>query len=262
MSGSEMRNGESTMRSNRLILLILALACLVSLVAGCGRSRTVANDEPAPGDAQAVEPVARGQAPKEGKDDEPTDKPGFRFPEDRGGVLLQKVLTPEVPRSTLQERVTAPRRTPTPPSLESPTLPLPPAVPIESRLPVGARKDTLQPRLTIEETLGGGHAPVLPQTTTFSTSDRVRISSVDVNQPPPLPILAQPVPDRASLDDATGDASAAAVLSGTMPERANPVPFQKLTIPDPFENRLPVQLKEIPAEDPQPVVASPKPPKP
>src|SRR4051812_2646180 len=107
------------MRSTRLILL---LACLAPLLTGCGRSQTVAHDDIAPDDA-----VARAQAPKDDKED-PAEKTGFRFPEDRGGVLLRKVLSPEVPRSALQERATAPRRTAPPPSLESPTLPLTPPV--------------------------------------------------------------------------------------------------------------------------------------
>jgi hypothetical protein len=69
---------------------------------------------------------------------------------------------------------------------------------------------------------------------------RVRVPSVDVNQPIPLPMLAKPSADRAPLDDATGEASNAAALSATTPERMKPVPFLKLTLPDPFENRRPV----------------------
>jgi hypothetical protein len=69
---------------------------------------------------------------------------------------------------------------------------------------------------------------------------RIHVPSMDVNKPMPVPILAKPLPDRASVDDITSDASNAAAVSATMPERTKPAPFQKVTLPDPFENRKPV----------------------
>jgi hypothetical protein len=78
---------------------------------------------------------------------------------------------------------------------------------------------------------------------------RVRVPSPDVNQPPPLPVLAKPLPDRAPVDDVTGAASSAAVQSGTVPPRTKAAPFLKLTLPDPFENRKPVAPPVTPPEE-------------
>ena len=82
-----------------------------------------------------------------------------------------------------------------------------------------------------------------------AVEQRVRVPSADVNQPIPLPILAKPSAERAPLDDATAEASNAAALSTTTPERTKPMPFLKLTLSDPFENRRPVVPPLTPAED-------------
>jgi hypothetical protein len=69
---------------------------------------------------------------------------------------------------------------------------------------------------------------------------RINVPSADVQKPAPLPVLAKPSPDRASLDDPTVEASNAATPSGTVPARTKPAPFVKMSQPDPFENRKPV----------------------
>ena len=84
---------------------------------------------------------------------------------------------------------------------------------------------------------------------------------MDVNQPPPLPILAQPTADRASLDDPTVDASTVAALAAAMPQRTKPVPYVRVTLPDPFDNRRPLTLT-APAEDDRPRTGTVHPPEP
>ncbi len=74
-------------------------------------------------------------------------------------------------------------------------------------------------------------------------------SAEDSSKPIALPVLARPVPERAALEDPTRDASAAAAVAAPIPQRTRPLPFQRLSVPDPFENRGPVQLKEEPPED-------------
>ncbi len=98
------------------------------------------------------------------------------------------------------------------------------------------------------------------QARTAPAGDKPDPFTVDVNRPPPLPMLGRPVSDRASLEDPTTDAAAAAATAATVPQRTNPVPFQRLSVPDPFENRGPVQLKETPAEDATPPLAAPRTP--
>jgi hypothetical protein len=50
-----------------------------------------------------------------------------------------------------------------------------------------------------------------------------RLPSIDVETPLPLPILAHPKNDRASLDDATMEASQAAALARVRPHRTGAV---------------------------------------
>lgn len=186
----------------------------------------------------------------------------FRFPEDAGGRLLAKVLPPkDVEPTRLQPIAPAPRRAKGSPSPSDygklPSLPLPPTSAALPRLSGETRDVRLRPTLVLDETLGGlpdalvlTHAPSLPE------CRRVRIASLDVNEPIPLPILAHPVSDRASLDDPTLDASTAAAIAATIPARTNKAPFLKLTLPDPYDQRrtevaAPEESKEFPLGTPQ-----------
>jgi hypothetical protein len=90
----------------------------------------------------------------------------------------------------------------------------------------------------------------------------IRLSAPDVNQPPPLPILANPGIDRASLDDPTADESLKSALSAVPPIRSNPAPFLRLNLPDPFENAQTVRLRAMPPEDHGPATGPVRPPKP
>ena len=84
--------------------------------------------------------------------------------------------------------------------------------------------------------------------------------------PPPeklplLPATAQPVPDRASLDDPTADHSVAQAQQSRLQPRETPLPFQKMVIPDPFEHANAVRLPP-PVEDPllgPPAAPTPRP---
>src|SRR5262249_51795249 len=101
-----------------------------------------------------------------------------------------------------------------------------------------AKRIPLRPRLVLDETPSGlPDSPILPQLPSLPDGDRVRVPSVDVNQPIPLPMLARPVADRAPLDDPTADASAVAALAAPIPSRTTKAPFLKLTLPDPYDRR-------------------------
>ena len=85
----------------------------------------------------------------------------------------------------------------------------------------------------------------------------IRAPSPDGNQPIPLPILAQPISERASLDDPTRDASTAAATAATIPPRTRKAPFVKQTLPDPYDHRrtevpAPEESKDFPLGSPQP----------
>jgi hypothetical protein len=125
------------------------------------------------------------------------------------------------------------------------------------RLPASTPSSPLRPRLILDETLGGfPDALILPQVPDFPDAGRVRVPSRDVHEPLALPIQGQPVPDRASLDDPTTDASIAAALAAPIPARTTKAPFLKLTLPDPYEHRrtgvpAPEESREFPLGSPQ-----------
>jgi TolA-binding protein len=55
-------------------------------------------------------------------------------------------------------------------------------------------------------------------------------------------------PDSVSLDDPTVEASHAFTLARTPPQRDKPAPWLKLTVPEPFEFRLPIRVEDLPKE--------------
>jgi hypothetical protein len=162
----------------------------------------------------------------------------FRFPDDRAGELLSKTLPPTA-QSPAGHDAPAPRHLPAPAHLDTPSLPLPPTLADMPRLPTG-KTPSLRPRTLPEELplLGNKTDPLVPEAQYLHAGDRIRLPSVDVNRPIPLPILARPVTNRAPLEDATADASYAAALAASPPGRTSPAPFLKLNLPDPFEYRL------------------------
>jgi hypothetical protein len=94
---------------------------------------------------------------------------------------------------------------------------------------------------------------------TVLADGQTRVPSVDAQEPIPLPMRNQPVPDRASLEDPTADYSTAAALAAKMPARKGKAPFRKLTLPDPYDHRRPARIA-VPPESDQPVTASPRTP--
>src|SRR5262249_20708768 len=124
------------------------------------------------------------------------------------------------------------------------------------------RRPAPRPRVVSEELPGTARESVaLPQEASLPMTERVRVASADVHEPLPLPVLATPVIDRASLDDATGEASATAALAVILPPRTSPAPFLRLTVPDPYELRRPLTL--VPSTDKaEPVASTPQTPKP
>jgi hypothetical protein len=238
---------------HRSSALLVKVCCggLLLAVLGCSRSAVVVTPEGASrADEPAAPPVARG------KIDEPAGTP-FAFPEDAGGALLAKVLPPKEPEAPRTDRSKPARRPATSRQMESPTLPLPPHRAAMPRLPASAKLIPLRPRLVLDETPSGlPDSPILPQLPSLPDGDRVRVPSVDVNQPIPLPILTRPVADRAPLDDPTADASAAAALAAPIPTRTTKAPFLKLTLPDPYDRRrsetpTPAESSEFPVGTPQ-----------
>ncbi len=235
---------------------VLGVAGVWLAVSGCGRQAVVA---PVADVMPDRNPDAPGAQPK---DEGPAGS--FAFPRDAGGALLARVLPPADTPGGPGDRATHPVPRPAPAGIKATIDPLPPARAQNAApsLPAKARVAPLLPRLVSEETLDVPRERVaLPAETTLPATERVRVPSPDVNEPVALPVLAQAVPDRASLEDPTGEASTAAVLAATLPQRVIPAPFLRLALPEPFEFRLPLTLA-TPAEMTDPRTCTPQTPKP
>jgi len=89
---------------------------------------------------------------------------------------------------------------------------------------------------------------------------QVRLAPTDMNQPRGLPILAQPLKDRAPLVDPSLETSMAAALAKITLHRAAPAPFQPINRPDPFEHSQAIRLRHPPEELPTPPPITPRSP--
>ena len=96
--------------------------------------------------------------------------------------------------------------------------------------------------------------PKAPKEVKLPTQPLIRLPSLDVHSPLPIPILATPQQDRASLGDPALQASVHAALKRFTPTRDRPVPFVPLNLPDPFEHIRAGQLRNPPQENPMPPV--------
>jgi len=188
----------------------------------------------------------------------------FRFPDDLGGRWLAKLLPPPAQMPLPPEAPSGPRRWLAPAALEKPDLPLPPQQASPARLPVAWTAAVLSPRPLPEETglTGQKSDPEPPKGQELPAGPRVRLPVVDVNQPVPLPVLAQPLPDRAPLDDPTSEVSLAGALKAAPPVRNLPASFLRLVLPDPYEHRNAVRTRTPLAEEPTPPVSLPRLPRP
>jgi hypothetical protein len=227
------------MRMRRLPFYVLLLGCggMLLGIEGCTTSTAKLGD----GDTRHAILV-----PNEDKQ-EGTGAP-FKLPSDLAGKLLTRVLPP----SARPGRLDNPDR-PSPPALPSPRLTEPtatlPSVSSDTpRLRDMVKRSPMLPELVQPESLDESFdPPQVPGRHSFAIGKLAHVPSDDVAMPPPMPVLAQPVPDRVSLDDVTTEVSTAAVLAAPLPVRTTPAPYQRMIVPEPFENRLPLTL-EVPAE--------------
>jgi hypothetical protein len=95
---------------------------------------------------------------------------------------------------------------------------------------------------------------VVPKEVELPVKPLLRLPSVDVNLPLPIPILAQPQRDRASLAEPALEVSLEAALRPLTPARTQAVPFAPINLPDPFEHVRTAQLRNPPDESPIPPV--------
>ncbi len=218
---------------------------------------------PPPTNLPTKQPVVRGQAADEEKPTAPPSSSSaltpFEFPGDQGGALLRRLLAPgDLPPDA---KLRKPRPRTMARQVESPRMPLPPQSAPLPRLSFYSPVKGFRPQLIAAETLFGEASFYLawPEEQNLPTGPLLKVPSVDVHQPVALPPIARPLPGRESVNDPTRPAAAAAVLRGTMPQRTTPAPFIPQAIPDPFENRAPVQSLAPPSEENLPPTTTPLP---
>jgi hypothetical protein len=143
-------------------------------------------------------------------------------------------------------------------AVEEILLPVKPYVGSPVRLPQPPGKSELRPTGSgiPEEPPVVSHRkqPKAPKEVKLPTQPLIRLPSLDVHSPLPIPILAKPQPDRASLGDPALQASVDAALKRFTPTRDRPAPFVPLNLPDPFEHVRAGQLRNPPPENPMPPV--------
>jgi hypothetical protein len=153
-------------------------------------------------------------------------------------ALVQPGRPSEEPRSG-----NSPARMTTQP-LRLPEAPLPKANPAPPALPRPAAKVS-SPRPPREDSplAHSFGQPEPPQVMQLPSEPLVRLWQPDVQEPVPLPILGTAVRDRASLADPSLEASVAATQRPVAVSRVQPVPFQPMNLPNPFEHAEAVRLQ-------------------
>ena len=218
---------------------MLLIGCLFVTLPGCGQRTAAVGDH-----TTRHSPLTTHEGDEE-----------FPLPTDRGGRLLADKLRPsnQTPRLP-EDRMVAPKHPSAPAKLEAPDLPLPPViVNAPPSIPLTDNRGKAKP---IQPVLLERELPLLrqrinvnhPATIHLPAGPKIARPSPEVNQPIPLPILARPVADRASLDDFSSEASRTAALASTVPDRTAPAPALRLNLPDPFEHRDAVRPRTSPPE--------------
>lgn len=93
-----------------------------------------------------------------------------------------------------------------------------------------------------------------PKQVELPTKPLIKLPSIDMNTPLPLPTLGRPVVDRVSLGEPGFEASLLSAMKQYMPAREKPAPFTAYNLPDPFEHLRYGQLRNPPEENPVPPV--------
>ena len=133
--------------------------------------------------------------------------------------------------------------------LSPPVLELPP-VALKLKRPLS------RPQVVQGEVLPPNTTPPQLEPPVFVVGDRLRMESLNLNQALPTSLVSQQQgTDRASLEDPTQEEGMALPTTVPVEERTVGVPFQRQTIPDPFENYAPVRLPNPLPETPTPPVS-------
>jgi hypothetical protein len=240
-----------------------ALLASVAISAGCSRQRTtlaIAEPDSAPSTSPAADPERSPPLPSK----EPDGGELSVFASDFGSKLLAERLPPTESLPGLASDKKSERlHFPTPDSLNGLKLRVPPSQALmpSSRLALPPAKVHGQPLPEGVPLAYNRAEPLIPERAQLPAGELVHVASVDLSAPLPLPIMASPVSEPLTSDDATNEFSLSAALAATPPARLNPAPFLRLSIPDPYEHHAAARLARSLPELWAPVTESPRPPK-
>ena len=203
---------------------------------GCGRS---APTEPATVAPAISAPLTNDLQPNQAQaaDDQnklPPTKPAERhvtLPNDMGGKAVAKVLAAPspLPPDTSANTKPVPYSSP----LDHGEMPLPPVAlkPFASTPPSGSSAKPSAPR---ERHPPASSATALPD---GHTTERPLVKAPAPSNPraADVPMQAWKQHDRPPIDDPTADLSAGRVIDTPLPMLRGPLPFLRVSIPDPFE---------------------------
>ncbi|MGE3804649.1 MAG: hypothetical protein AB7K24_08250 [Gemmataceae bacterium] len=235
---------------------ITTAAVLGILSAGCSkRATTIALDPGSANVSASSDAVAQASTPVPVAV-APAAVIGQAFPEGAEGKLLVDKLKPAEVGVPARETRDAPLAVRPPKQVEKPEPPLPEQRAELQRGELARIEKPVRPYLLPGEPPLAREVlePALPQRIfLIAVAPPVRVPSLDVEKMQPLPYLSDgPAADAASSVDPTAGFSRNLALTTQAPPRANPAPFQRLELPDPFRDRATVQLKVVPAESTSP----------
>lgn len=225
-----------------------------------GKPLVDSSEGKSPRGSEKIKPEPKEAAQDKSDPGTPKTMPGdFTFTPDQLGKRLAKYLPPE--QASIKTPDQNPKRPAGPDWLERPEVAMPAfqGMPIK---PTSPRRPALQPVNPREDVPGVNETTTanLPEPVKLPSGPLARQPGVDLEGPLPLPILAQPTPDRASLGDPSLEASLVAALINVLPTRTLPVPFMAFNLPNPFEFHGSANLRTPPPEEPLPPIALPRTP--
>lgn len=206
---------------------------------GCNDTAPKPNEEPAAAALPALPtvpttgstPVVKVQAPPTPKPVEPIVK----LPDDLGGKAVQKSLMPTLaPPAELagpkapKARITELDRGELPPPTTAWKVPSAPLLP-----KVKPAKPSLPPERAPAD-LGHAAAENLGGVK-FAEKPLIRADAPVNAGPTDVPAFARQIVERTPIEDPTAEISAGKLIETIFPYPVGPLPFQKVTIPDPFE---------------------------
>jgi hypothetical protein len=223
-----LRISQPALSKGRRFAVAMALAMVAIAGTVCRPAMCLTCETASPNPSDSVESDSHLVEPID------ADAPGFEFPKDRGGKILETLLPPRASGIARPEFRSSPLNRRGIASIERPEIPQS-SPPLElPRLPVASRKPPRPSALPESFALESYSADLsLPHRVELPATALLSQRAPDAVTPPALPVQARHTLNRASLEDATTDFSAQSVRAEAMPLRTVAAEFWRFAIPEP-----------------------------